>query len=70
MDVLARTKLLTKLLSINLIVAVIVGGCIWFAQNRMMAVDAAYSTMIVRDAKAVSNVRRSNRLHMTLAYLL
>ena len=70
MSLLARTNILTKLLSINLITAAIVGSCIWFAQDRMARVDAAYSTMVARDAKAVSNVRRSNRLHNTLTYLL
>ncbi|WP_267355383.1 MULTISPECIES: HAMP domain-containing methyl-accepting chemotaxis protein [unclassified Methylobacterium] len=70
MSLLARTNILTKLLSINLITAAIVGSCIWFAQDRMAMVDATYSIMVARDAKAVSNVRRSNRLHNTLTYLL
>ncbi|MEL6063766.1 MULTISPECIES: methyl-accepting chemotaxis protein [unclassified Methylobacterium] len=70
MSLLARTRILTKLLSINLIIAAIVGSCIWFAQDRIAMVDATYRTMVARDAKAVSNVRRSNRLHNTLTYLL
>ena len=70
MGILARTKILSKLLSINLIVAVVVGSCIWFAQDRMLAVDVTYTTLLNRDAKAVSNVRRSNRLNNTLTYLV
>ena len=70
MGSLAHIKILTKLLSINLIIAAIVGSCIWFAQDRMTVVDENYSTLVARDAKAVSNVRRSNRLHNTLSYLL
>ena len=66
---LSRTNIVTKLLSINLIIAVIVGGCIWFAQSRMTVIDEVYTSLIAREAKAVSNVRRSNRLHNTLNYL-
>ena len=70
MGLLARTSILTKLLLINLTITVIVGSCIWFAQDRMLAVDATYTVLLSRDAKAVSNVRRSNRLNNTLTYLV
>ncbi len=53
----AATNIVTKLLAINLIIAVIVGGCIWFAQSRMVVIDAIYTNLIAREAKAVSNVR-------------
>ncbi|AYO82804.1 methyl-accepting chemotaxis protein [Methylobacterium brachiatum] len=70
MNLLSRTNIVTKLLAINLIIAVIVGGCIWFAQSRMVVIDAIYTNLIAREAKAVSNVRRTNRLNNTLNYLM
>ncbi|MCJ2096213.1 methyl-accepting chemotaxis protein [Methylobacterium sp. J-072] len=70
MNLLSRTNIVTKLLAINLIIAVIVGGCIWFAQSRMTVIDQIYTSLIAREAKAVSNVRRTNRLHNTLNYLM
>ena len=70
MNLLSRTNIVTKLLAINLIIAVIVGGCIWFAQSRMVVIDAIYTNLIAREAKAVSNVRRTNRLNNTLNYLI
>ena len=70
MNLLSRTNIATKLLAINLIIAVIVGGCIWFAESRMTMIDEVYTSLIAREAKAVSNVRRTNRLHNTMNYLL
>ncbi|SFL81266.1 methyl-accepting chemotaxis protein [Methylobacterium pseudosasicola] len=69
MNLLSRTNITTKLLAINVIIAVIVGSCIWFAQSQMVMIDQIYTNLIAREAKAVSNVRRTNRLHNTLNYL-
>jgi len=70
MNFLARVNVVQKLVSINLMVAAIVSGCIWYAQSHMKAVDETYTSLIAREAKAVSNVRRSNRLYTSINYLM
>ncbi|CAO4185091.1 methyl-accepting chemotaxis protein [Methylorubrum populi] len=68
MFMMARFKILTKLIGVIGLITVIVGGCIWYAQARMSTIDDAYSLFIVREAKAVSSARRTNRLIFELNY--
>ncbi|MER2267434.1 methyl-accepting chemotaxis protein [Methylobacterium oxalidis] len=68
MSVLARTGILSKLIAIIALIAVIVGGCIWYAQSRMTTIDDAYSLFINREAKAVASAQRMNRLIIELNY--
>ncbi|GJE54642.1 hypothetical protein EKPJFOCH_1120 [Methylobacterium thuringiense] len=58
---LARFKILTKLLSVLVLIGAIIGGCIWYAQSQMAAVDTAYGLFIRKEAAAVANGRRINR---------
>ncbi|GJE73908.1 methyl-accepting chemotaxis protein [Methylorubrum suomiense] len=68
MSLLARVKVLPKLASVISLIAVIVGGCVWYAQSRMFAIDDAYSRFIVQEARAVGTVRYTNRLMYELNY--
>lgn len=68
MSVLARTGILSKLIAIIALIAVIVGGCVLYAQSRMTVIDNAYSQLIDREAKATVSVRRANRLIIELNY--
>ncbi|WP_082173587.1 methyl-accepting chemotaxis protein [Methylobacterium platani] len=45
-----------------------VGGCVWYAQGRMTAIDDAYSRFIVREARAPASASRLNRILYTLSY--
>ncbi|MCJ2023403.1 HAMP domain-containing protein, partial [Methylobacterium sp. J-067] len=65
---LADLKVLTKLTGVIGLIAVIVGGCIWYAQGRMTQIDDAYSAFIDQEAEAALLVRRSNRLIFELNY--
>jgi methyl-accepting chemotaxis protein len=47
---------------------VIVGGCIWYAQARMTVIDDRYSEFLAREATAVAEARRLNRLVIELNY--
>lgn len=64
----SHVKIFAKFISVIGMIAVIVLGCIWFAQSRMSSIDDAYSLFIVREARAVSNARRSNQLVFELNY--
>ncbi|GEP04437.1 hypothetical protein MOX02_24750 [Methylobacterium oxalidis] len=68
MSVLARTGILSKLIAIIALIAVIVGGCILYAQSRMTVIDTAYSQLIDREARAAVSARRANRLIFELNY--
>ncbi len=61
-------KVLTKLGGVIGLVAVVVGGCIWYAQGRMTQIDQAYSTFIDQEAEAAALSRRVNRLIFELNY--
>ena len=59
---LSNTKILTKILSVLGLIGVIVAGTVWYATSHMTAIDSAYSAFIDREARAVSEMRRVNRL--------
>ena len=65
---LSNIKILPKLASVIVLIGVIVGGCVWYAQSRMSQIDDAYSLFIVREAKAVATSRRVNRYVFELNY--
>ncbi|UHC19129.1 methyl-accepting chemotaxis protein [Methylobacterium currus] len=51
-----------------MLVAAVVGGCVWYAQGRMTAIDDAYSVFLVREARAPATARWLNRIIYTLNY--
>ena len=57
----SKIKILPKILGVIGIMATIVAGSAWYATSRMATIDDAYSAFIVRDARAVADVRRLNR---------
>ena len=65
---LSRIKILPKFVAVIALIGVIVGGCVWYAQSRMSAIDDAYSLFINREAKAVASARLTNRLTFELNY--
>ena len=65
---LSNIKVLPKLVAVIALISALVGGCIWYAQSRMTAIDNGYSRFIVGEAAAVADVRRLNRLIIELNY--
>ncbi|MCJ2117542.1 methyl-accepting chemotaxis protein [Methylobacterium sp. J-001] len=65
---LSNLKIITKLLTIVSLIAVIVGGCVWYAQSRMNQIDDAYSAFISNEAVAVADGRRVSRVIFELNY--
>ena len=65
---LSQIRILPKLVAVIAVIGLIVGGCVWYAQARMRAIDDAYSLFINREAKAVSSARRINGLIFELNY--
>ena len=65
---LSDLKVLTKLAGVIGLIAVIVGGCIWYAQGRMTQIDDAYSAFIDKEAQAGMLARRTNRLIFEMNY--
>ncbi len=65
---LSNIKILPKIATIIALIGVIVGGCVWYAQGRMTAIDDAYSLFINREARAVATARRANRFVFELNY--
>ncbi|QRE77919.1 methyl-accepting chemotaxis protein [Methylobacterium aquaticum] len=49
-----------------MLIAALVGGCVWYAQERMTAIDDAYSVFLVREARATASASRLNRALYTL----
>jgi methyl-accepting chemotaxis protein len=65
---LSNMKVLPKLATVIALISLIVGGCVWYAQTRMRAIDDGYSLFISREFKAATNARRLNRLMFELNY--
>ncbi len=65
---LSDMNLLTKLAGVIATIGVIVGGCVWFAQERMAQIDQAYTGFIMREAEGAATARRVNRLMFELNY--
>ncbi|WP_419952899.1 methyl-accepting chemotaxis protein [Methylobacterium sp.] len=65
---LGNFKIFHKVCMVIALVGVIVGGCVWYAQSRMAAIDNAYSSFLARETRAVANLRRVNRLIAELNY--
>ncbi len=63
---LAKFKILHKLTAAVLLIAALVGGCVWYAQGRMTAIDDAYSLYIVREARAPASASQLNRTLFSL----
>jgi methyl-accepting chemotaxis protein len=61
MHLLARFRILTKILAVVCLFAVASGLATWFALDRMMGVDIAYSRFLEKDAKAWAAAPRINR---------
>jgi methyl-accepting chemotaxis protein len=59
--ILARVNILTKILSVIVLMAVLVGCGVWFATVRMAGIDAAYSGFIANDVQALVAAPRLNR---------
>ena len=67
---LSDMKIITKILGTIGLIAVIFVGTVWFATGRMSTIDGAYSAFIDKDARAVAEARRANRLLITSMYHL
>ncbi|GJD61792.1 hypothetical protein MPEAHAMD_1939 [Methylobacterium frigidaeris] len=65
---LARFKILHKLTAAILLIATVVGGCVWYAQARMTQIDDAYTAYLAREARAPASANRLNRTLYTLSY--
>ncbi|MCJ2071975.1 methyl-accepting chemotaxis protein [Methylobacterium sp. J-030] len=65
---LSNIKVLPKLAAIVALIGLVVGGCVWYAQSRMTAIDDAYSSFIVNETAAVAETRQLNRLVTELNY--
>ncbi|CAA2102202.1 Methyl-accepting chemotaxis protein 4 [Methylobacterium bullatum] len=65
---LGKFKIIHKVCAVIALIGVIVSGCVWYAQTRMTTIDDAYSSFITREARAVANLRRINRLVVDLNY--
>ncbi|MBY0259487.1 methyl-accepting chemotaxis protein [Methylobacterium sp.] len=68
MGLLARFSIITKLMSVVVLIGAIVSGCLWYATTRMAAIDGAYTQFLNRDTKAIADLRTVNRLVFTLSY--
>ncbi|MEE7463229.1 methyl-accepting chemotaxis protein [Methylobacterium fujisawaense] len=65
---LSNINILPKIAAVIALISVIVGGCIWCAQARMTVIDDRYSEFLAREATAVAEARRLNRLVIELNY--
>ncbi|WP_091979090.1 methyl-accepting chemotaxis protein [Methylobacterium sp. 13MFTsu3.1M2] len=65
---LSNINILPKIAAVIALICVIVGGCIWYAQARMTVIDDRYSEFLAREATAVAEARRLNRLVIELNY--
>ncbi|WP_100252449.1 HAMP domain-containing methyl-accepting chemotaxis protein [Methylobacterium sp. UNC300MFChir4.1] len=65
---LSNINILPKIAAVIALISVIVGGCIWYAQARMTVIDDRYSEFLAREATAVAEARRLNRLVIELNY--
>ena len=70
MNLLARTKILTKLVAVVVLIGGVVGGCVWFAQARMTTIDDGYSLFIEHEAQAAASTETLNRLIFELNYFV
>lgn len=61
-------KILHKICAVIALIGMIVGGCVWYAEARMTAIDDAYTSFIVRETRAVASLRRANRHVVELNY--
>ncbi|WP_298964942.1 HAMP domain-containing methyl-accepting chemotaxis protein [uncultured Methylobacterium sp.] len=59
---LSRVGVLPKFLAVIGAIAVIIGGCVWYATAQMTAINDAYSRFLTRDAGGWAGTRRLNRL--------
>lgn len=53
-------KIMPKLAGAIVLVAVLVGGSVWYSQARMKDIDERYTAFVHDEAQAVANARRSN----------
>ncbi|AWN55684.1 HAMP domain-containing methyl-accepting chemotaxis protein [Methylobacterium sp. 17Sr1-1] len=65
---LSNIGILSKIISIVLVIGAITAGSVWFAQSRMATIDATYGTFVLREGKAATNARRLNRAIFELNY--
>ncbi len=61
MAFLSRFKILHKFLAVIGLIAVIVGGCLWYTTSKLSSIDATYSSFIAHEGQGASNSRRINR---------
>src|SRR5262245_32845481 len=61
MTLLARFRILTKIVAVLALMGVMVAGGFWFATSRMVRIDTAYSAFIDNQAQADATAPRLNR---------
>ncbi|MGC5780591.1 methyl-accepting chemotaxis protein [Methylobacterium sp. NFXW15] len=61
-------RILPKISAAIVFIAVVVGGCVWYAQGRMTLIDDSYTRFIDNEAEAATVARRTNRLIFELNY--
>ncbi|MCJ2061241.1 methyl-accepting chemotaxis protein [Methylobacterium sp. J-088] len=65
---LSNIKILPKMAAVILLISLLVGSCVWYAQAQMTKIDDGYSRFISNEASAVAEVRQLNRLIVELNY--
>jgi methyl-accepting chemotaxis protein len=67
---LGRVRIATKIFAVIAGIGVVVGGCVWYAQAQMTAIDDAYGRFIRSDARAVESAQRLNQQIYKLNYFV
>ncbi len=70
MPLLGRVRIATKIFAVIAGIGVVVGGCVWYAQAQMTAIDDAYGRFITGDARAVESAQRLNQQIYKLNYFV
>ncbi|MBX9647104.1 MAG: hypothetical protein K2X57_08605, partial [Xanthobacteraceae bacterium] len=69
MAFLGQFRILTKILSVIVLIGVMVLGGVWYATGQMTAIDGGYTGFLAKDAKSVSTIARINRSIFEIRYL-
>ena len=60
MSGLANARILTKIISVIVLLGVVVAGGVWFAAGRMQQINDGYSHFLAKDVKALVATTRLN----------
>jgi methyl-accepting chemotaxis protein len=67
---LSRFGILTKIISVIVLIGVIVAGCFYYVTTQMAAVDANYARFLQRDVQAGALTRSANRALYQIRYIV